>query len=143
MEIVIEGINHVALVVRDRSAAERFYVDVLGLQRHHTADAWLVLNARNTLHLIPLPQAEPEGSLRHRFQHFALQVSALDAILALLLRHGLTPFQADFQGNTRAVTAPDDPLDFGTGSLFVRDPDGNLVEFLQMGRGLFGEDNLP
>jgi catechol 2,3-dioxygenase-like lactoylglutathione lyase family enzyme len=63
--------------------------------------------------------------------------------LVLLLRHGLTPFQADFQGNTRVVSAPDDPLDFGTGSLFVRDPDGNLVEFLQMGRGCFAEDTHP
>jgi catechol 2,3-dioxygenase-like lactoylglutathione lyase family enzyme len=38
---------------------------------------------------------------------------------------------------------PDDPLDFGTGTLFVRDPDGNLVEFLQMRRGIFTEDTLP
>jgi len=39
--------------------------------------------------------------------------------------------------------APDDPLDFGTGTLFVRDPDGNLLEFLQMGRGFFTEAVRP
>jgi hypothetical protein len=36
-----------------------------------------------------------------------------------------------------AVKEPDDPLSFGTQTLFVRDPDGNLIEFVEPGRGLF------
>ena len=34
------------------------------------------------------------------------------------------------------VTSSNDPLDFGIGTLFVDDPDGNAVEFLQPGRGI-------
>jgi hypothetical protein len=41
------------------------------------------------------------------------------------------------------VNSPDDPLDFGVGTLFVRDPDGNLVEFLQLGHGLFTPEMQP
>jgi hypothetical protein len=81
--------------------------------------------------------AEPDQSLRHRFQHFGPQVLALEDTLALLLEHGLQPLQIDFAGRTRQIMAPGEPLDFGTGTLFVRNPDGNLVEFLQMGRGFF------
>jgi catechol 2,3-dioxygenase-like lactoylglutathione lyase family enzyme len=57
--------------------------------------------------------------------------------LELLLDRGERVFQADFQGNERTVATKDDPLDFGTGSLFVSDPDGNLIEFLQRGHGMF------
>jgi len=142
MRIEVEAIHHVCLVVRDRAAAERFYLEVLGLERHHTVPFWLVLNERATLHLFPLADAE-RGGPRLAWQHFALQVKDLRAVLRLLLAHGFRPFQADFQSNRRVRTSPDDPLDFGTGTLFVHDPDGNLVEFLQLGHGLFTEEMSP
>jgi catechol 2,3-dioxygenase-like lactoylglutathione lyase family enzyme len=139
--IEIEAIHHVCLVVRNREAAEGFYMGVLGLERHHKIPFWLVLNDRSTLHLVPLPDAD--DSRRLKFQHFALQVRDLREVLKLLLRHGHQPFQSDFQSNRRVLTTPDESLDFGTGTLFTYDPEGNLVEFLQLGRGLFTEDMSP
>jgi hypothetical protein len=41
------------------------------------------------------------------------------------------------------VTSGDAPLNFGVGSLFVRDPDGNVIEFLQPGHGIFTPDMQP
>jgi hypothetical protein len=41
------------------------------------------------------------------------------------------------------VTTPDDPLDFGVGTPFVHDSDGNLVKFLQLGHGLFTPEMQP
>jgi catechol 2,3-dioxygenase-like lactoylglutathione lyase family enzyme len=143
MGITIEAIHHVCLVVRDWDAAETFYMDVLGLRRHPVIPFWLVLNDRSTLHLVPMPDADAVGSRRLQFQHVALQVQDLRRVLKVLLDHGQKPFQADFRSNRRTITAADDPLDFGTGTLFVYDPEGNLIEFLQLGHGLFTDTRVP
>ena len=50
---------------------------------------------------------------------------------------GLRVTQGGFDGSERELTTAEDPMDFGVGTLFVRDPDGSLVEFLQQGHGLF------
>lgn len=143
MRFKIEAVNHVCLVVKNMDAAEQFYCGLLGLEHHHKISSWLVLNEQSTLHLIDIPEAEVDNSLYHEVQHFALQVPDLSEILALLLTNNQTPFQMDFQGNTKTVTVLDDPLDFGIGTLFIYDPDGNLVEFLQIGRGIFTPDMQP
>jgi catechol 2,3-dioxygenase-like lactoylglutathione lyase family enzyme len=136
MKLNVETINHVGLVVRDKDAAERFYVDILGLERHPTRPPWLKLNGVNAIHLIPVPTEEVDPR-HHRFRHVALQVPDLRAVLRLLLDHELRVVQFDFQGNEKEIASRDDALDFGTGSLFVQDPDGNTIEFLQLGHGIF------
>lgn len=139
----VEAVNHVCLVVRDRVAAEGFYIGVFGLQRHHVRPTWLVLNETSTLHLVEIPEATSDDTLYHEVQHFALQVVDLQAVLRRILEARLQPFQMDFEGNTRDVSDPEDPLGFGLGTVFVRDPDGNLVEFLQEGRGIFQIEMRP
>ncbi|MDG3002225.1 VOC family protein [Paludisphaera mucosa] len=136
MKLEVEAIHHVGLVVKDRAVAERFYVDALGLERVPSRPSWLRLNGAIAIHLIPLASGEDEPQ-HHRFRHVALQVADLRATLRLLLNEGIRVSQFDFDGRERDVAAPDDPLDFGVGSLFVRDPDGNTIEFLQLGHGLF------
>jgi catechol 2,3-dioxygenase-like lactoylglutathione lyase family enzyme len=143
MTLKIEAINHVCLVVKDTEAAERFYTGIFGFKRHHKRTSWLVLNNATTLHLVHIPEAEIDQSLYHEVQHFALQVSDLRNVLKLALHHDLKPFQMDFEGKEKPVSAVDDPLTFGLGSLFVRDPDGNLIEFLQIGHGVFTPDMQP
>jgi catechol 2,3-dioxygenase-like lactoylglutathione lyase family enzyme len=143
MKISIEAINHVGLVVKDLAAADQFYNGVLGLPRHHVRPNWFVLNATSTLHLIPLADPSAAEPPHHAYRHVALQVDDLRAVLGVLLANGVRVFQADFQGGEQEVTAPDDPIDFGVGTLFVRDPDGNLIEFLQLGHGLFTADMQP
>jgi catechol 2,3-dioxygenase-like lactoylglutathione lyase family enzyme len=143
MRFTIEAINHVCLVVKNLKVSEKFYVDIFGLERHHQIPTWFVLNEQSTLHLVNIPEAEVDDSLYHEVQHFALQVLDLYEILGILLENDLKPFQMDFQGNNKLVTTMEDPLDFGIGTLFVYDPDGNLVEFLEIGRGLFVEGMRP
>jgi len=141
--IIFEAINHVGLVVKDLKAAERFYVDVLGLRRHHVRPSWFALNATSTLHLIPLGDPSAVEPAHHKYRHVALQVSDLRGVLRVLLAHGLHVFQADFSGGERELTSGDVPMDFGVGTLFTRDPDGNLIEFLQLGHGIFTAENQP
>ncbi|WP_178130490.1 VOC family protein [Reyranella sp. CPCC 100927] len=135
MAITVETIHHVGIGVTDLVRARAFYIDTLGFRPHHQVPTWLILNNASALHLVPLAAGGPPR--HHPVQHVALQVPDLRSTLASLLDCGCTPFQIDFAGNTHAVTQPLDPLDFGIGTLFVRDPDGNLVEFLQLGHGLF------
>lgn len=137
------SINHVCLVVRNRAVAEQFYMRILGLTRHHARETWLVLSPTSTLHLVEIPEAKPDDSLFHQVQHFALQVDSVELALALLLKANLKPFQMDFDGNESPVSDIADPLSFGLGTLFVHDPDGNLVEFIEEGRGLYQVDMRP
>ena len=143
MKLNVETIHHVGLVVKDREVAERFYVDILGLERVPSRPSWLRLNATHAIHLIPFGSGEDEPR-HHRYRHVALQVADLRPVLHLLLDHGLRVFQTGFDGVEEEITSREDPLEFGIGSIFVRDPDGNLIEFLQLGHGIFdgrtGED---
>jgi catechol 2,3-dioxygenase-like lactoylglutathione lyase family enzyme len=141
--IPVEAINHVGLVVRDLAASDHFYRGVLGFPRHHARPNWFVLNATSTLHLIPLADPSATEAPHHAYRHVAFQVPGLRAVLQRLLGHGLRVFQADFTAGDREVTSVDDPLTYGVGTLFVRDPDGNLIEFLQIGHGLFTVEMQP
>ncbi len=133
----VVAIHHVCIVVRDRQAADRFYTGILGLQPHPKVKSWLILNGASTLHLLTLPDEDRRNSLSiPRIQHFALQVTRLRDVLALLISAGELPFQMDVGMNEHVVTTADDPLSFGTETLFVRDPDGNLIEFVEQGKGL-------
>ena len=137
MSIKVNAINHVSLVVKDKAAAEKFYIGVLGLRRHPKIASWLILNERDTLHLLNIPGAMVENSLYHKLQHFGLEVPDIREVAILLSRGGLKPFQMDFKGATNEINGEVDPLNFGTETIFVYDPDGNLVEFIQLGRGIF------
>ena len=138
MKLNVETIHHVGLVVKDRVVAERFYVDVLGLERVPSRPSWLRLNATHAIHIIPLGSGEDEPR-HHRYRHVALQVVDLRPVLHLLLDHGLRVFQTGFDGVEEEITSREDPLEFGIGSIFVRAPDGNLIEFLQLGHGIFDD----
>jgi catechol 2,3-dioxygenase-like lactoylglutathione lyase family enzyme len=143
MKIQVEAIQHVGVVVSDLEAADRFYAGLLGFPRHHVRPSWLVLNATSTLHLIPLGDSGFAEAPHHAYRHLALQVPDLRAVLRVLLEGGLEVTQTGFDGQSHHVTSINDPLDFGVGSLFVRDPDGNLIEFLQQGHGIFTSEMRP
>jgi hypothetical protein len=70
-------------------------------------------------------------------RHFILDVARLEEIAGLLLTHGLRPYQRTVdQARRRDITSADKPLDFGIGTIFVADPNGHTVEFLQRDRGI-------
>lgn len=133
----ILGLHHVAVAVADMARAEAFYVGLLGLRPCPAKPNWLRAGEGYEVHLMPL-RAEPVP--RNPARHFTLEVERLDAAAAHLLARGLRPYQVTVdQLHRREITAPDDPLDFGIGTVFVDDPDGNSVEFLQRTRGITAE----
>jgi len=119
---LVQGIDHVSFIVRDTERAVDFYRGVLGLSSVARPElgfpgAWLTLGSEVTLHLLELPNPDPQrGRPEHggRDRHIALRVSALEPILIELDRRSV-PF-------TRSRS--------GRPAVFFRDPDGNAIEVL-------------
>jgi glyoxylase I family protein len=112
------GVHHVAINVSDVDAAVGFYVGVLGFRlRQDRPDfgisgAWLDVGNQQ-VHLVEAPV--PQG----RGQHFAVQVDALDEVVADLRRRGVSV---------------SDPIPVGTSrQAFVDDPSGNAIELHEVG----------
>lgn len=108
---------HAAVLVCDLVRAKQFYGGVLGLKEkaRHTFNfdgAWYDLGECE-LHLIVTPEALPPGEHRpRRDYHVAFSVDDYDAT-KLALEEGGVPYR---EGNS------------GLAQLFIRDPDGNLIE---------------
>ena len=114
----IQELNHVAIHVRDVEASSRFYSDVLRLEAiprpaFTFAGAWFRLGAIQELHIIG-ERTEPVQS-NNRGNHFALRVDNLDEWEAHLAK-----VKADFRPRKMR---PD-----GAWQVFLRDPDGHVVE---------------
>ena len=130
----ITGLHHVGIPVRDMARAEAFYRDVLGFTPCPNKANWLAVGPGYEVHL--MPSTQPLGGVNSA-RHFAFAVARLDALAAHLLRHGLRPYQLNVdQSGRHDIVSADDPLDFGLGTVFVEDPDGNTLEFLQRERGI-------
>lgn len=116
----IHGLLHAAILVTDLDRARQFYGGVLGLTEKTRIDfdfagTWYVLGECE-LHLMvtsdPLPCAEERP---RRDFHVALQVDDFEATRRALDDAGLT-----YRPSSRGLL-----------QLFVRDPDGNLIELQQ------------
>jgi catechol 2,3-dioxygenase-like lactoylglutathione lyase family enzyme len=116
----ISKLLHAALLVNDLQRAREFYAGVLGLKEKSRQNldfdgAWYDLGA-NELHLMVVPDALPPAEQRpRRDYHVAFLVDDYEAAKARLTKLGI-PFREGRRGFPQ---------------LFVRDPDGNLVELQQ------------
>jgi catechol 2,3-dioxygenase-like lactoylglutathione lyase family enzyme len=123
------GLDHLVVRVRDLDAALRFYVGTLGCTEERRIDALGLIQLRAGASLIDLvPVDSPLG--RHggsapdpnarNVDHFCVRIEPFDAraLGAHLRAHGVEP------GDVGERYGAD-----GYGpSMYVRDPDGNVVE---------------
>lgn len=116
----IGGLLHAALLVTDLARAREFYGGVLGLKEKARPDldfrgAWYDLGEVE-LHLMVSPTAPPAADARpRRDYHIAFQVADLIEARRTLEEAGLAYRESSS----------------GLPSIFVRDPDGNLIELQQ------------
>src|SRR3990172_1346393 len=127
--IEIRGLDHVVLRVTDLERALRFYCGVLGCAQERRSDALGLVQLRAGAALVDLvPVDSPLGRLGgpapsetgRNVDHFALQLESFDEaeLRAHLAAHGVAP--GDVAQRYGAL---------GMGpSMYVRDPDGNVVE---------------
>jgi catechol 2,3-dioxygenase-like lactoylglutathione lyase family enzyme len=119
-------------MVSDLDKAREFYCDLLGLEplprpNPGVKGMWLAAGTAQ-VHVIvgevdgvPLTVRRKELEGRGLAQHFALRVADTRAAAKYMSEHGYGPLGDE-------VHRPD-----GSISVFCRDPDGNLVEFIQTG----------
>ncbi|RIL02594.1 MAG: VOC family virulence protein [Proteobacteria bacterium] len=127
--IEIRRIDHLVLRVRDVAASKRFYCDVLGCRVERESEALGLHQLRAGESLIDLvPVDGPLGKLggaapgaeARNLDHLALALASFDeaALRAHLEAHGVAP------GDVAERFGAE-----GSGpSMYVRDPDGNVVE---------------
>jgi glyoxylase I family protein len=132
---------HIALNCRDMAATERFYSRHFGFRRARVIDLGadkIVFLKSGSMYLelfratetSPAPQPKNDGPAWPGVRHFAFQVADVDAKLAEI--------GTDAQVNLG-------PLEFndfipGWKTVWVRDPDGNVVEISQ---GFVDQKNPP
>lgn len=132
--IEIRGIDHVVLRVARLDEAIRFYCDVLGCTPERRVDELGLVQLRAGASLIdlvdvkaplgeaggPPPGASEAGSGGPNVDHLALELADFDAeaIAAHLAAHGIEAGEVARRYGARGMGP----------SLYVRDPEGNVVE---------------
>lgn len=140
--IEIRGIDHVVLRVRDVDRSLAFYCGVLGCREERRIEALGLVQLRAGASLIDLvdvasplgraggpPPGDPEKEGRN-VDHVALQLASFDetAIRERLLAAGVEPGDVAERYGARGMGP----------SMYVRDPDGNVVELKGAGSGAPG-----
>ena len=125
--LALQSLNHVSFPVRDLEKSMHFYRNVLGLEPIARPDlpfpgAWLAGNGIQ-VHLIVPPEGAPLGSpppsLNPLGGHVAFAVESYDAVVAALHTAGIETLEAGSE----------------VGQLWVRDPDGHLIELIELRAG--------
>lgn len=129
------GLNHICVIIKNKERSKIFYEYFLGLTPHSQEENWYKVKGNGpTIHLIEIDEAEvpSEEDMHHYYRHFAFEVSSLSSVASKALELGFHPFQMDTEGEEHEITNDND-LNFGIKTVFVRDPDSNLWEFVQKG----------
>jgi len=127
--IEIRGIDHVVLRVRDVERSIRFYCGVLGCREERRLEALGLVQLRAGAALIDLVDVAgalgrlgggPPGDSERNLDHLALQLAALDepAVRAELTAAGIEVGEMGERYGAEGMGP----------SLYLRDPDGNVVE---------------
>ena len=127
--IEIRGLDHVVLRVGDVERALRFYCGVLGCTEERRSDALGLVQLRAGASLIDLVLVDSPlgrlggpapGASGRNLDHFALALARFDEaeLRAHLAAHGVAPGEVGERYGA---------LGMGP-SMYVRDPDGNVVE---------------
>jgi len=118
----IEEIDHVVLRCRDQARSLEFYIRRLGLAEERRLDAIELVQlraGRSLVDLVPRAADEPDGPAN--VEHFCLAIGAVDmnAVVGFLHAAGV---------ETLGDPSPRYGAR-GTGmSVYIHDPDGNVVE---------------
>jgi len=123
---LFKELSHVSITVTDVAKAREFYTGLLGLEEiprpaFDFPGIWYGLGNGLQLHIIHNDQlvrpAVERETIQARYPHFALWTDDADATARELERLGL-PCRDVVSGPT------------GLRQVFVKDPDGNMVEFI-------------
>jgi catechol 2,3-dioxygenase-like lactoylglutathione lyase family enzyme len=113
----LQGLDHVALAVSDLERSERWYCEVLGLERVHE-DVWnvpVMLVSEGTGVALFRARGSEKGKAPIRILHVAFRVD----------RPGFESARAELAGRGIEVELQDHEVSH---SIYFHDPDGHLLE---------------
>jgi catechol 2,3-dioxygenase-like lactoylglutathione lyase family enzyme len=122
--IRVQSLDHITIVVKDLQATRKFYVDILGMSEvprpeFSFAGQWFQAGATLIHTILEFAGSDPAGaggSANSRGHHFAFLVNDVYVSARILEDLGV------------AFVSPPKLRPDGAVQLFVRDPDGHLVE---------------
>jgi lactoylglutathione lyase len=124
--IGINGIGHIALLVRDLDTILDFYTNQLGFAEmfrlyNDAGDVWIVyLRINDRVYLELFPKAGEGERTDDRFSHLCLEVDDIEVTIGELKARNIplvTDIQSGKDGNKQA---------------WIRDPEGNRIELMQI-----------
>jgi catechol 2,3-dioxygenase-like lactoylglutathione lyase family enzyme len=130
--VKVQRAHHISFGVSDLERARAFYGGLLGLPEIERPDfgfagAWYQAGEAQ-VHLIALPDGfegtKPSPTLNPITNHAAFEIADYDTVLAELQAKGVEVLP----------TGPE------VGQLWIRDPDGNIIELIQPGGRLGRRD---
>ena len=118
--IRVAGLDHLVLRVADLDRAIRFYGEVLGCHVERRLEEPKLVQLRAGSAMIDLVPGAPGEDRGRNMDHFAVRIEEMDvaALTAHLKWHGIDP------GEVRRRYGAEG---YGS-SLYITDPDGNVVE---------------
>ena len=114
-------INHVTILVSNKSAAEKFYTETLGLEAMHVGKSLWLRVGEQFIHVTESSEDAPRN-----FSHFCISVENCYEYLRGLAAKGIEVFDLDTNMGKVSINSEwDKPYR----QFFIHDPDGNLIEF--------------
>ena len=121
--ITVDALDHLVLTVRDEAASRRFYVDVLGMRAETFGDGRLAFHfgeQKLNVHVAGAQVTPHAAAATPGSADVCLRTSTpVEGVLRVLEQHGI----AVEAGPVERTGAVGQLL-----SVYVRDPDGNLIE---------------
>ncbi len=131
------NINHVTILVADKQRSEDFYTNVLGFEKQNGIGSALWIKVgEQFIHITTNSGAPVPGT----FYHVAIAIEHLKIYLQGLIANGVDVF--DLDSNQQQIRTNVD-LDVQIRQFFVRDPDGNLIEFCDVSNPFFQGKIVP
>jgi len=129
-----EGVLHFTIPVKNLDRAEKFYTEIMGMEKVRRNDRMVFMRAAGkdcfvlTYSEKPI---DPNPPNRHEIHHaFRLTAQEYDRAKAFLASKGIEIFKEE---NRRAGT-------FQGRSAYFHDPDHNVIEIMDLVRGPVGEN---
>ena len=130
----IETVHHVSIPVTDLPRAERFYEDVLGLEKKDRPDfgfggAWYGVGDRELHLIVPEPDDNPtlrsDKPIDSHDIHFAIRVRSYAGALKHLESKG---YRTDLPATDLLCLRSNPTAKAGFPQIYILDPDRNVIE---------------
>ncbi|EKE27309.1 MAG: hypothetical protein ACD_3C00225G0012 [uncultured bacterium (gcode 4)] len=123
-------INHVTILVKDKEKTEKFFTEILGLEKISVGESLWIKIGDQYVHI----SNNSGAPVSNTFYHFAIEYENLSDVIKGIIEKGIDVFDLDKE--IRPISINSEFNKEGR-QFFVRDYDGNLIELIDSGNKFF------